>query len=170
MIGANEWRKKGVYVAALKANIHANYGVFSPIRGEDLDLIDAAELNDTQIAWDIGTGSGVIAAVLVARGVQQVIATDTSNRALQCAAENIQRLNMQTRINLVETSLIPEGKADLIVCNAPWLPAKINTPIERAIYDPESQMLCEKMIIHPLLLERRLDQTSNVRRQLEIES
>ncbi len=141
MIGANEWRKKGVYVAALKAKIHANYGVFSPIRGEYLELINAAELNNPQIAWDIGTGTGVIAAVLVARGVQQVIATDTSGRALQCAAENFQRLNMQTKVSLVETSLFPEGKADLIVCNTPWLPAKINTPIESAIYDPQSQML-----------------------------
>jgi methylase of polypeptide subunit release factors len=141
MIGANEWRKKGVYVDALKANIHANYGVFSPVRGEYLDLINAAELNDPYIAWDIGTGTGVIAAVLVARGVQQVIATDTSGRALQCAAENIQRLNMQTKISLVETSLFPEGKADLIVCNTPWVPAKVNTPIERSIYDPKSQML-----------------------------
>jgi methylase of polypeptide subunit release factors len=141
MIGANEWRKKGVYIDALKANIHANYGVFSPVRGEYLDLINAAELNSPYIAWDIGTGTGVIAAVLVARGVQQVIATDTCGRALQCAAENIQRLNMQTKISLVETSLFPEGKADLIVCNTPWVPAKVNTPIERSIYDPKSQML-----------------------------
>ena len=79
--------------------------------------------------------------MLVARGVPQVIATDTSDRALQCAAENIQRLNMQTKISLIETSLFPEGKADLIVCNTPWVPAKVNTPIERAIYDPKSQML-----------------------------
>jgi methylase of polypeptide subunit release factors len=141
MIGANEWRKKGVYIDALKANIHAHYGVFSPVRGEYLDLINAAEINDPQIAWDIGTGTGVIAAVLVARGVQQVVATDTCDRALLCAAENIQRLNMQTRISLVETSLFPEGKADLIVCNTPWVPAKVSTPIERSIYDPKSQML-----------------------------
>jgi methylase of polypeptide subunit release factors len=141
MIGANEWRKKGVYVDALKASIHANYGVFSPVRGEYLNLINAAELNDPQVVWDIGTGAGVIAALLVVRGVQQVIATDTCDRALQCAAENIQRLNMQTKISLVETSLFPEGKADLIVCNPPWVPAKVSTPIERSIYDPKSQML-----------------------------
>lgn len=141
MIGANEWRKKGVYVDALKANIHANYGVFSPVRGEYLDLINEAQLNNPQVAWDIGTGTGVIAAVLVTRGVKQVIATDTSARALQCAAENIQRLNMQSNIRLVETSLYPEGKADLVVCNTPWVPAKVNTPIEHAIYDPKSQML-----------------------------
>ncbi|MEO2017942.1 MAG: class I SAM-dependent methyltransferase [Fuerstiella sp.] len=141
MIGANEWRKKGVYIEALEAKIHANYGVYSPVRGEYLDVINQVQLNSPQVAWDIGTGTGVIAAVLVARGVQQVIATDTSARALQCAAENIQRLNMQTNISLVETNLFPEAKADLIVCNPPWVPAKVNTPIESAVYDPKSQML-----------------------------
>jgi len=70
-----------------------------------------------------------------------VIATDTSPRALRCAAENIERLKMQSKIALVESNLFPEGKADLIVCNAPWLPARANTPIERAVYDPGSQML-----------------------------
>ena len=141
MIGANEWRKKGVSIEALKANIHVNYGVYSPVRGEYLELVQQALLKNPQVAWDIGTGTGVIAAMLVARGVQQVIATDSSSRALQCAAENIQRLGMQTRISLVETSLFPEGKADLIVCNPPWVPAKANTPIEHAVYDSKSQML-----------------------------
>jgi hypothetical protein len=141
MVGAYEWRKKGVSINALNANIHAYYGVYSPVRGEYLDLIDQAPLNNPQIAWDIGTGTGVIAAVLVARGVKQVIATDTNPRALVCANENIQRLNMQTNIQVVEADLFPEGQADLIVCNPPWLPAKANTPIEQAIYDPDSQML-----------------------------
>ncbi|HSF71197.1 MAG TPA: methyltransferase, partial [Methylotenera sp.] len=36
MIGAHEWRKKGVYIDALSANIHAHYGVYSPVRGEYL--------------------------------------------------------------------------------------------------------------------------------------
>lgn len=141
MIGANQWRKKGVFIEALKTNIHANYGVFSPIRGEYLKLINEAPLNKPSVAWDIGTGTGVIAAVLVARGVPEVIATDSSVRALRCADENIQRLNFQSKIRLVEANLFPEGKADLIVCNTPWLPAKVNTPIENAIYDPQSQML-----------------------------
>ena len=141
MIGANEWRKKGVYVEALKANIHVNYGVYSPVRGEYLDLITQSQFGRPQVAWDIGTGSGVIAAILIARGVQQVIATDSSSRAVQCAAENIERLNMKPNVNLIETSLFPEGKADLIVCNPPWVPARANTPIEHAVYDPKSQML-----------------------------
>lgn len=141
MVGAHEWRKKGVPIGALNAHIHAYYGVYSPVRGEYLDLIDQAPLNNPQVAWDIGTGTGVIAAILVARGVKQVVATDTNPRALACAAENIQRLNMQANIQLVEADLFPPGLADLIVCNPPWLPAKANAPIEQAIYDPNSQML-----------------------------
>jgi methylase of polypeptide subunit release factors len=141
MVGAYEWRKKGVSINALNANIHAHYGVYSPVRGEYLELIDQAPLNHPQVTWDIGTGTGVIAAVLVTRGVKQVVATETNPRALVCASENIQRLNMQSNIQVVEADLFPEGKADLIVCNPPWLPAKANTTIEQAVYDPDSQML-----------------------------
>lgn len=141
MVGAHEWRKKGVPIHALNANIHAHYGVYSPVRGEYLDLIDQAPLSSPQVAWDIGTGTGVIAAILVARGVKQVVATDNQPRALTCATENIQRLNMQSHIQVMQADLFPAGSADLIVCNPPWLPAKANAPIEHAVYDPESKML-----------------------------
>jgi hypothetical protein len=33
LIGAHEWRKKGVEIPALGDRIHPHYGVFSPIRG-----------------------------------------------------------------------------------------------------------------------------------------
>lgn len=141
IIGANEWRRKGVQITALNERIHADYGVYSPIRGEYLDLINRASLRSPQVAWDIGTGTGVVAAVLVARGIDRVVATDNSPRALTCASQNILRLKMQDHITLAAANLFPEGKADLIVCNPPWLPAKANTPIERAVYDPKSQML-----------------------------
>ncbi|MEK6554019.1 MAG: methyltransferase, partial [Bdellovibrionota bacterium] len=38
-IGANEWRKKGVLIPVLEGSIHPHYGVFSPVRGEYLDLV-----------------------------------------------------------------------------------------------------------------------------------
>jgi methylase of polypeptide subunit release factors len=141
MIGAHEWRKKGVYINALNANIHAHYSVYSPVRGEYLDLINQAPLNNPQVAWDIGTGTGVIAAILVQRGVKTVVATDNSARALKCAEDNITQLNLKPNITLQQVDLFPEGKADLIVCNPPWLPSKANAPIEHAIYDANSLML-----------------------------
>ncbi len=143
MVGAHEWRKKGVAIDALPANIHAHYGVYSPIRGEYLELINSTSFGAAKTAFDIGTGTGVIAAILVTRGIKAVIATDNSVRALNCAAENIEKLNLKQYITLEQANLFPSGhkKADLIVCNPPWLPAKANAPIEHAIYDPNSAML-----------------------------
>ena len=143
MNGAQEWRKKGVFINALQANIHAHYGVYSPIRGEYLDLINTTSLGNAKTAFDIGTGTGVIAAILVTRGIKAVIATDNSLRALNCAADNVEKLNLKSYITIEQANLFPSGhkKADLIVCNPPWLPAKANAPIEHAIYDPNSAML-----------------------------
>ncbi|MGB7817095.1 MAG: class I SAM-dependent methyltransferase [Methylotenera sp.] len=142
MIGAYEWRKKGVFIDALQANIHAHYGVYSPIRGEYLELINNTPLNNVKTAFDIGTGTGVIAAILVTRGVKAVMATDNNIRALLCASENIKQLGLTQYITVEQADLFPKDKkADLIVCNPPWLPAKANAPIEHAIYDPNSQML-----------------------------
>ena len=39
LIGAHEWRKKGVPVAALGENIHPHYGVFAPVRNEYVGLV-----------------------------------------------------------------------------------------------------------------------------------
>ena len=143
MVGAHEWRKKGVFIDALQANIHAHYGVYSPIRGEYLDLINTTSLGNAKTAFDIGTGTGVIAAILVARGIKKVVATDNNVRALNCAADNIKKLDLTQYVELEQADLFPKGqkKADLIVCNPPWLPAKANAPIEHAIYDPNSKML-----------------------------
>ena len=141
IIGAHQWRKNGVDVAALNAKIHPYYGVYSPIRGEYLDLIAKAPLPRTELAFDIGTGTGVIAAVLARRGVKKIIATDISDNALACAAENLQSLKLDQCIELQKHDLFPPSRADLIVCNPPWLPAKPSSAIEYAIYDPGSQML-----------------------------
>lgn len=141
LIGAHEWRRNGVEVPALGARIHPYYGVFSPVRGEYLALLAEAPLPSKQLAFDIGTGTGVIAALLARRGVQRVVAIDQDARALSCARENLDRLQLRDRVEVVEADLFPAGKAPLIVCNPPWIPARPNAAIEYAIYDPDSRML-----------------------------
>ncbi|RQO38506.1 methyltransferase [Herminiimonas sp. KBW02] len=141
LIGAHEWRKNGVEIPALGARIHPYYGVFSPVRGEYLNLIADAPLPSKKLAFDIGTGTGVIAALLAQRGVEKVIATDQDVRALACAKENLSRLDLRDRVQVLEADLFPEGKAPLIVCNPPWIPARPSSAIEYAIYDPDSRML-----------------------------
>lgn len=145
LVGAHEWRKKGVEIAALGAaprnRIHPHYGVFSPVRGEYVDLVAQAPLPATTLAFDIGVGTGVLSALLVRRGVQKVLATDQDPRALACAADNLQRLGVADRVQLLQTDLFPEGRAPLVVCNPPWVPARASSPIERAVYDEGSGML-----------------------------
>ncbi len=151
---SHEWRKKGVEIGALgkigsTANnrIHPHYGVFSPVRGEYITLVNRAEFPPTFfervkfVAFDIGTGTGVLAAVLARREVTHVVATDSDTRALACARENLTKLGVIEHVKLLQTDLFPEGKASLIVCNPPWLPARPSSPIERAVYDEGGLML-----------------------------
>jgi len=145
VVGAYEWRKKGLEVSALgqapNNRIFPHYGVFSPVRGEYIDLVATAPMEDHKLAFEIGVGTGVLSALLVKRGVQRVVATDTDSRALACAKENIERLGLSDRIELVNADLFPVGQAPLIVCNPPWVPARPTSPIERAVYDENSGML-----------------------------
>ncbi|MDR5814708.1 class I SAM-dependent methyltransferase [Caballeronia sp. LZ033] len=141
LVGAHEWRKKGVEIAALGARIHPWYGVFSPVRGEYVELVANQPLPSRELAFDIGTGTGVLAALLARRGVERVVATELDPRALACARENVSRLGLGRQVEVTEANLFPAGRAPLIVCNPPWLPARPSAAIEHAIYDPDSRML-----------------------------
>ncbi|MEX8518044.1 MAG: methyltransferase [Leptothrix sp. (in: b-proteobacteria)] len=141
LVGAHEWRKKGVPIAALGGHIHPHYGVFSPVRGEYVELVAKAPLPSTALAFDIGTGTGVLAALLAKRGVARVVATDQDARALACARENLSRLGLAAKVEVIEADLFPPGRAPLVVCNPPWVPAKPSSALEYAVYDPDSRML-----------------------------
>jgi len=142
LIGAHEWRRKGVFIPALDERIHPWYGVFSPVRGEYVELVAQAPLPaGATLAFDIGAGTGVLSAVLAHRALQGVIATDMDERALGCARANIERLGLGDQVEVVKADLYPEGRAGLVVCNPPWLPGKPSSAIEYAIYDPDSRML-----------------------------
>jgi len=142
IIGAHEWRKKGVEIPALGARIHPHYGVFSPIRGEYLQLVNEAPLpaalKQNNTAFDIGTGTGVLAAILAKRGIQHIVATDMHSNALTCARVNITRLGLSKQVDIVQADLYPAAKATLIVCNPPWVPAKPSSALDAAIFDPKA--------------------------------
>ncbi|MET8830129.1 class I SAM-dependent methyltransferase [Streptomyces sp. NPDC004610] len=150
VMGAHQWREKGVDVPALGARIHPHYGVFAPTRGEYIDLVAQAPLPPairaspaaaTATAFDLGTGTGVLAALLARRGVGRVLATDISPRARECARENVGRLALTDRVEVSGPDLYPQGRADLVLCNPPWLPARPTSPIEQGVYDPDGAML-----------------------------
>jgi SAM-dependent methyltransferase len=145
VIGAHEWRVNGIDVPAIGGKIHPHYGIFAPIRSEYVDLVAKAPLPalaaTTSVAFDIGTGTGVLAAVLARRGIKRVVATDQDPRALACARENLERLGLAGKVEVVQADLFPEGRAALVVCNPPWVPARPSSPLEHGIYDADSRML-----------------------------
>lgn len=155
MTSAHEWRKNGVEIKALgeapNNRIYPHYGVFSPVRGEYLGLVATTPLpklpaqalaaGHALAAFDIGTGSGVLAAILARRGISRIVATDQEPRALACAQANLEQLGFSAQVRLQKTDLFPEGQALLVVCNPPWLPARPSAPIEHAVYDENNQML-----------------------------
>ncbi len=142
LIGAHEWRKNGVEIAALEERIHPHYGVFSPIRGEYVELVANAPLPEgAKVAFDIGTGTGVLAALLAKRGLQHIVATDMDARALSGARDNLHRLGLENTVELMKADLFPDRRADLVLCNPPWLPGRPSSSLEYAVYDPDSRML-----------------------------
>lgn len=142
-LGAAQWREKGVPITGLDLSVFPHYGVFAPTRHEYVQLmLDAPLPVNHEIAFDIGTGTGLLAIILAQRGVKQVIATDLNPRALACATENIERLGL-TAVQIQQADLFPAEQplANLIVCNPPWLPAKPSSALEYAVYDANSAML-----------------------------
>jgi SAM-dependent methyltransferase len=148
MIGAHEWRRRGVEVPALGARVHPHFGVYAPVRGEYVDLVAGAASEwpvAGKRALDVGTGTGVLAFVL-ARAGATVVATDVEPRAVACARENAARLGLGGRVDVREADLWPEGEADLVVSNPPWLPGEAHAPLERAVYDPGGRFL-ERLVL-----------------------
>lgn len=144
VLSAYQWHLKGVDIPELQARIHPAYGVFSPVRGEYIDLVADAPLPPgapRPVVFDLGTGTGVLAAVLARRGARQVVATDINPRAVECARANLRRLDLAGHTRVDEADLWPSGRADLVVCNPPWLPARPTSDLELGIYDPGSEML-----------------------------
>ncbi|MDQ2778209.1 MAG: class I SAM-dependent methyltransferase [Pseudomonadota bacterium] len=147
LVGAHEWRRRGVPIAALGGRIYPHHGVYSPVRGEYVDLVAEAPLPAAAVqhgAAEIGTGTGVLAAVLARRGLR-VWASDLSAAAVACASDNIARLQLADRVTVVQADLYATGVASqrygLVICNPPWLPGPATSALDAAVYDPESRML-----------------------------
>ncbi len=141
MVGAWQWQQQGLALPQLGGErLHTRWGVFAPTRHEYLDLLMQAPLPAPGLSVDVGTGSGVLSLLLALRGRGPLLATDTNPAALACAAENFARFGVQ--VELQAASMFGSAQnAQLIVCNPPWLPGKVGSLLDAAVYDPDSQML-----------------------------
>ncbi len=157
-IGAYEWLRRGIRVPALGGTIHPRYGVFAPVRGEYVDLVAralatrAVGWEEGWLAFDVGTGTGVLA-ILMARAGARVVATDVDPRAVACARENAGRFGVLGRVQVVEADLLPPGRARVVLANPPWIPAQPHGPLDRAVYDPGGTVLRRVIAAFPDHLE-----------------
>lgn len=95
---------------------------------------------------DVGTGTGAIAIVIVIASHAahaQVVATDTSDDALDLAAENARLAGVNDRVEFVQGSLLePLGRpVDVIVANLPYIADDVYASLAAELHhEPESAL------------------------------
>ncbi|WP_043710594.1 N5-glutamine methyltransferase family protein [Corallococcus macrosporus] len=141
MLGAAEWRRKGLAVPGLTGLLHPHYGVYLPTRTDYVELLLSLDEVKGKRVFDVGTGTGVLSFILLQRGAASVQATDCDSRAVACSRENAERLGLGKRFQVTEEDLFPKGTADLVVCNPPWIPEPPKNRVDRAVFDEDSQFL-----------------------------
>ncbi len=140
-LSAAEWTEKGLDVPGLAGRITPRFGVFSPTRRAYVDLLEHLEV-ERMTVLDVGTGTGVLAFVLLQRGATSAVGTDTEERAVQCARDNARALGLGDRFSAVQANLFPAGERfDCVVFNAPWVPETPRTALDRAVFDENGDTL-----------------------------
>ncbi|HZI08480.1 MAG TPA: class I SAM-dependent methyltransferase, partial [Archangium sp.] len=141
MLGAAEWRRKGLAVPGLNGLLHPHYGVYLPTRTDYVELLLSLTEVKGKRVFDVGTGTGGLSFLLLQRGAASASATDCDSRAVACARENAERLGLSKRFEVMEGDLFPPGKADLIVSNPPWIPEPPKNRVDRAVFDEDNRFL-----------------------------
>ena len=143
MLGASEWRRKGLSVPGLQGKLHPHYGVYLPTRTDYVELLLAVPVKELKgkRVFDVGTGTGVLSFLLLQGGAASAVATDTDPRAVACARDNAGRLGLASRFQVLETDLFPAGTADLVISNPPWIPEPPKNRVDRAVFDDDNRFL-----------------------------
>jgi release factor glutamine methyltransferase len=91
-------------------------------RPESELLVDLALELEPQVVLDVGTGSGAIALAVADELPEcEVIATETSQDALDVARDNAERLGLADRVRY-ELGTVPAGRRfDLVLANLPYV-------------------------------------------------
>lgn len=141
LLGAAEWRKKGLPVPGLSRPLTPHYGVYAPTRTDYVELLRKLPGVKGARCFDLGTGTGVLSLLLLELGAASVVGTDVEPRAVACAQENAERFGVTDRFTVEGRALYPDGRADLVVCNPPWLPEAPKNRVDRAVFDEGGAML-----------------------------
>ncbi len=108
---------------------HVPQEVYMP--AEDSFLIaENMLLKEDELILDMGVGCGILS-ILAAEKAKKVVAIDINPLALSCSKDNIKRNAVNGNVDLLCGDLFSplknEGRFDLILFNAPYLPSKLFT-------------------------------------------
>ena len=112
-----------------------------------VDTVINTEKKRPAMFIDIGTGSGILAAVLTAHCAEwTAVAIDISFKALQTASRNINSHNL-SNIHLIRADMLsaikPEKRFDFIVSNPPYISSPQMKTLDKSVADYEPSIaLC----------------------------
>ena len=139
-----QWYEKGIEIKTLGITLKPYYSTYFPTRFDHLRLFDKwlkKYEGSKENAIEIGVGSGVLSFQLIQNGFKNIFATDTNKNAIIGVAQESKRLGYEKHMTLNHGDLFEncDVKADLIVFNPPWLPAKhqLEEGIDKAMYYEE---------------------------------
>lgn len=107
--------------------------MFAPTRRDYLDLLTRVPLPAADLAFDVGTGTGVLAAVLAgagSRGWWRPTARPVRSRAPGTTSTGWWP---GAQVEVEQRDLFPSGGADIVVANPPSLPG---ADLDRGVLDP----------------------------------
>jgi len=117
---------KRVYFGEYMFNVWEN--VYEPAE-DSFFFAENLNLQGAETVLDVGTGCGILS-ILVAKEASLVLSVDLNPHAIRCAKENAKLNDVQNEIYYVQgdlfTPLSKNVKFDLILFNAPYLPANEN--------------------------------------------
>jgi release factor glutamine methyltransferase len=107
-----------------------------------IDTVVNIEKKSPAMFIDIGTGSGILAAVLTAYCPDwTAVAVDISFKALQTASRNINNRNINKNIYLICSDMLnavkPEKRFDFIVSNPPYISSPQMKTLDKSVADYE---------------------------------
>jgi release factor glutamine methyltransferase len=83
-------------------------------------------VKEGELVLDMGTGCGILG-IIAAKKASEVVAVDVNPYAVRCAKQNAELNNVRSKMTFVQsdlfTPLSEKAKFDVIIFNAPYLPA-----------------------------------------------
>jgi release factor glutamine methyltransferase len=126
-------------------NFKVNENVLIPEQDTETLVEEALRFcEDGMRVLDLCTGSGCIAlSILNFSNDTKAVCTDISDKALEVAVENSEKLGLKDRAEFIKTDLFPEkdgAKFDLVVSNPPYIASEVIETLAPEVKDFEPRI------------------------------